>query len=173
MKMSNSKLKNLVRLCKMKVGLDDGYQSDPKWNSRYLELAGVIASWSKDTGRKVGAIIVDDRKVILAQGYNGFPRGVNDTIEARYEKPAKYQYTAHAEANAICNAAATGTALKGATMYVTLFPCAACSRLIIQSGICRVVTTEAELQRMPRQYADEIQSSMVMMKEAGVVIELI
>ena len=71
---------------------------------RYLNLAKEISSWSKDPSTKVGAVIVGDKDQIISQGYNGFPRGFNDSDDIYKNKPIKYKYIIHAEANAIYNA---------------------------------------------------------------------
>ena len=75
-----------------------------KWNSRFMDLARLVAGWSKDTSTKVGCVIIGPDKEIRSTGYNGFPRGVDDTIPAGHERPAKYDFTEHAERNAIYNA---------------------------------------------------------------------
>ena len=66
------------------------------WDNKFVELSNLVASWSKDTNTKVGAVIVDEDNIVLSMGYNGFPRGCDDSIESRYEKPIKYLYTEHA-----------------------------------------------------------------------------
>ena len=79
-----------------------------KWNKRFMEVADLqVAQWSKDHSTKVGAVIVKDG-VILTTGYNGFPRGCNDDLEERHERPEKYQWVIHAETNSIINAARQG-----------------------------------------------------------------
>ncbi len=99
---------------------------------------------SKDPNTKVGACIVNEDKRIIGIGYNGFPQGCSDE-EFPWEKgnpnelDNKYPYVVHAEPNAILNSTSS---LKNATMYVTLFPCNECAKLIIQSGIKRVVYIE-------------------------------
>lgn len=114
--------------------------SNKKWDKKFSDLSELVASWSKDTSRGVGSVIVDEDNRVLSVGYNGFPRGVDDTIESRYERPAKYLYTEHAERNAIFSAARNGVALKGSVIYSTLYPCADCARAIIQSGVTTVIT---------------------------------
>jgi dCMP deaminase len=81
-----------------------------EWNERWMSLAMMVASWSKDRSRGTGAVIVDGRNVLVSLGWNGFPRGVNDDVDARHERPAKYRWTEYAERNAIYNAAANGAA---------------------------------------------------------------
>lgn len=106
-----------------------------KWNKRFIELCNHIAQWSKDTSTKVGAVIVDADKRILSVGYNGFPAGVDDDVEARHKRPAKYMYTEHAERNSLYTSSRNGVSVVGATMYCNYFPCPDCTRAIIQSGI--------------------------------------
>jgi len=114
-----------------------------KWDKRFLELAKHIASWSEDRSTKVGCVLVGPNKEIRATGYNGFPRGIKDK-EERHERPAKYDWTEHAERNAIYNAARTGVPLEGTTAYLQWFPCVDCARALIQSGITEVVCTEPD-----------------------------
>lgn len=108
-----------------------------KWDSRFLQAAAMFASWSKDPSTKVGAVLVDRERRILGTGYNGFPRGVEDSIERLENRDLKYPLTAHAEVNAIL-----GCTLRpaGATLYVYPYPpCHECTKAIIQAGVRRVV----------------------------------
>lgn len=107
-----------------------------KWISRFLNMADNVSSWSKDPSTKVGAVIVDDRKRIISVGYNGFPRGINDSTERYNDRPLKYSFVSHAERNALDNA---DVPLKDTTMFVTLMPCSDCAKGIIQRGIKTVV----------------------------------
>lgn len=115
-------------------------RSGVDWDVRFMDLCLHIADWSKDPNTKYGAIIVGDRKRVVSVGYNGFPRGLDDSKVARYTKPGKYLWVEHAERNAIYNA---GEPVVGYTLYVggpsRGFPCADCARAIIQSGLVRVV----------------------------------
>lgn len=108
------------------------------WDAYYLRLADFISDRSKDTSAHIGAVLVRDNAVI-STGYNGFPRGVNEAVEARHERPAKYAYTEHGERNSIYNAAKQGISTNGATMYTQGVPCQDCARAAIQAGIKRVV----------------------------------
>lgn len=114
------------------------------WDWRWLTLASQVSSWSKDRSTKVGCLIVGSSNQVLSLGYNGFPRGVNDYIPERHERPLKYKWTEHAERNAIYNAARTGTSLMGGVLFVPWFPCSDCSRGIVQAGIATVVTTRPD-----------------------------
>lgn len=114
------------------------------WDQRWMSVARLVASWSKDRSRKCGAVIVDNRNVLIAVGWNGFPRGLHDEVDARHERPAKYKWTEHAERNAIFNAAANGHATSGARIYIPWYPCADCARAIIQSGIVEMIAVEPD-----------------------------
>src|SRR5271166_5144739 len=111
------------------------------WDSRFLDLARYVGQWSKDRSRKVGCVIVGPHREIRAIGYNGFPRGIDDDVADRHERPSKYLWTEHAERNAIFEAARIGTPLDGCTMYLPWFPCMACARALVQTGIARLVAT--------------------------------
>ena len=84
-----------------------------KWHYRFMELAKLVATWSKDTSTKTGAVIVGPDKEIRATGYNGFVRGVDDDVFERFERPTKYDFFEHAERNAVYNACLCGTCVKG------------------------------------------------------------
>lgn len=133
------------------------------WDARMLELAKFVSAWSKDPSTKVGSVITDAEHRVLGVGYNGFPRGVKDHPERYEDRPTKYSLVVHAEANALLNCPAPGS-LRGAILYATLFPCTSCTKLIIQSGIARVV---APLPTQPP-WAEEAVTSRLMMDEAGV-----
>lgn len=139
------------------------------WDERYLYLAGVIASWSKDLSTKVGCVIVGDAGQILATGYNGIPRGVSDDVPGRHERPEKYLWFEHAERNAIYNAARSGLSLVGATLYIPWHPCADCARGIIQSGIQTVVLGTTEILGKG-DWTNSIDVARIMFEEAGIIV---
>lgn len=141
-----------------------------KWNRRFMELAFMVASWSKDPSTKTGAVVVGPNREIRATGYNGLVRGVDDNIPERMERPTKYDFFEHAERNAIYNACLTGTSLKGCIMYATHAPCTDCARAIIQSGIKTVVTNKVVIdENSPKgTWRDKLDYSAQMFKEAGV-----
>lgn len=141
------------------------------WDARWLQVADHIATWSKDRSTQVGCVIVGNANQVLSMGYNGFPRGVNDDIEERHDRPDKYLWTEHAERNAIYNAARTGTALAGSTMYLPWYPCADCARAIIQSGISTLVATAPVLGANP-QWDHDFEVSKEMLLEGKVVVVL-
>lgn len=107
-----------------------------KWQTRFLDLAEHIAEWSLDPNTKVGSIIVDNQKRVIAMGYNGFPRGVNDDEKRYAERETKHKYVVHAERNALDNAPLS---VEGCTLISTLMPCNECAKGIIQKGIKTVI----------------------------------
>lgn len=109
-----------------------------KWDARWLDMAALVASWSKDPSTQVGAVFVRDRRP-LSQGWNGFPRGFSDD-DRLHDRPKKYALTVHAEMNAIFNAGYIGVSLRDSTLYVDGLPvCADCAKGIIQTGVRRIV----------------------------------
>lgn len=144
------------------------------WDARWLELATLIGSWSKDRNTKVGCVVIGEGGQVLTQGYNGLPRKVNDDIDARFSRAErdgrreKLRWTEHAERNAIYNAARTGTSLLGSSMYCPMYSCSDCARGIIQSGIAKVITTRPDWG--DAFWAPEFEVSEIMFREAGVEI---
>lgn len=134
------------------------------WKRRFLELARHIAGWSKDN-TKVGAVAVDHSKRVLETGYNGPPRGVND-LPDRMRRPAKYLWTSHAEENLVSHAART--VLEGTTVYVTHLCCSKCARMLINSGVAKVVCGDGTTS-MPQ---EEFDVAVQMFKESGVELEM-
>ena len=109
------------------------------WVTYYKQLANTVKLKSKDKYTQIGAVIVGEDREIVSTGYNSFPRGLDDGIDLRQERPEKYYWFEHAERNAIYNAARIGVSTKGTTMYLSCgLPCADCARGIINSGIKRI-----------------------------------
>lgn len=139
-------------------------------NERYLSLAKEISTWSKDPSRKIGAVIVGNKGQIISQGYNGFPRGLEDTPERLNNRETKYNYVVHAEANAIYNALYNGAATEGSTIYVTGLPCChECAKAIIQVGISKVVYDTPSADK----WFESTQLALDMFQEAGVKVEFV
>ena len=107
-----------------------------KFDHSYLEMAEIWARNSYCKRRKVGALLVKDR-MIISDGYNGTPSGFENICED--EDGVTKPYVLHAEANAITKVAKSNNSSDGSTLYVTDSPCMECAKLIIQSGITRVV----------------------------------
>ena len=128
-------------------------------------MAHAAAEWSKDPGTKVGAVLVQDRRII-ATGYNGFPAGIPDNPERYADRETKLALTVHAEINAILNAANAGASTRGATLYVTFPPCVNCACAIVQAGIESVVCPTVEDQ--PERWRDSFRRGQAVLEEAGV-----
>jgi len=143
-----------------------------KWDVRFMEMAHVIAGWAScyQENRKIGAVIVKDKR-IMTTGYNGAPAGVKtckergECLRRRLGVPsgtrAELCYAVHAEQNAIIQAAKLGVSIDGATLYCTHQPCVMCAKMIVNSGIVRVVYQEG--------YPDEF--AVEMLREGGVKLE--
>jgi dCMP deaminase len=139
-----------------------------KWISRFMAQALATAQWSKDRSTKCGAIIVDDALRVRGQGFNGFPRGVQDLPERYADRPTKYAMVVHAEANAILNARQD---VSGCTIFTTKFPCSGCTKLIIQAGITEVVCpTQDPGNAGDQRWAEDAAISRLMLNEAHVTI---
>lgn len=143
--------------------------SSTNWNLRFMRMADLeIAQWSKDRSSKVGAIIIKDREIITS-GFNGMPRGVDDDVEARHERPEKYHWFIHAEANAIINAARQGKSTLGADIYINWFPCDTCAGFIVQAGIKRVFCDkEPDLNNV--NFGEGFKRALEILSEGGVEI---
>ncbi len=142
-----------------------------KWDVRFMQMARLVASWSScyQANRQVGAVIVKDKR-ILTTGYNGAPSGLvsckdkGECLRKKLNIPSGTRqeicYAVHAEQNAIVQAAKMGISVNGATIYVTHQPCSICTKIIINSGIKKVIYREG--------YPDDF--SMQLFAEAGVKI---
>ena len=142
-----------------------------KWDRRFLELARLISTWSKDPSTKIGTVIVGPDNEIRATGYNGLCRGMIDDLPERNERPIKYKYYEHGERNAIYNAARVGVSLKGCTAYLLSLSCCDCTRALIQAGITRIVTTPPEYDN-PR-WGTDLKLSRDMFDEVGIPINIV
>ena len=143
-----------------------------KWDLRFVRLSKEIASWSScyKENRQVGAVIVKNKR-ILTTGYNGAPSGIEnckkrgECLRQKLSIPSGTKqeicYAIHAEQNAIIQAAKIGVSIDGATLYCTHFPCTICAKMIINSGIRRIVYIHP--------YPDDFSVSLI--KEAGIITE--
>jgi dCMP deaminase len=109
------------------------------WDKYFISMLYLVATKSKDEKTQHATIIVGPDNEIRSTGYNSFPRGINDNIPGRQERPEKYFWMEHSERNAIYNAARVGVSLIGCRLYVTGVPCMDCARAIVQSGIFEVI----------------------------------
>ena len=134
-----------------------------------MQLAKEAASWSKDPSTKIGAVCIGSKGQVLSTGYNGFPRGIDDSLTRYYDRELKYKMVVHAEMNAIFNATYNGVSLDGSTMYVHGLPvCSDCAKGIIQVGVKRIVMDGS----IPNRWKDSWQLTQKMFNEANVKCEL-
>ncbi len=135
------------------------------WDEYFMGVAVLSSLRSKDPNTQVGACIVSEDKKIIGVGYNGFPTGCSDD-NLPWEREGewletKYPYVCHAELNAILNSPMPS--LKGATLYVALFPCNECAKAIVQTGIKKVVYLSNKYED-----ADMTKASRKMLEAAGI-----
>lgn len=142
-----------------------------KWDSRFMEMAHVIAGWTScyRPGRSIGCVIVKDKR-IMTTGYNGAPAGLKtcrergecmrDRLGIQSGTRAELCYAIHAEQNAIIQAAKVGVSTEGATIYITLQPCVICAKMLVNAGITRLVHRG--------EYPDPLSQSIL--AEAGIEI---
>jgi dCMP deaminase len=161
------------------------------WHRRYIQMAGLVASWSKDPSTKVGCILVNpESQVVVSTGFNGMPRGIeeyNVVEEAghhgrpfmqadglhkeRWARPEKYQWVEHAERNAIYNAARFGQPTLGCIAYMNFDPsciCTSCARAMIQAGIVEIVGPDRPFPGKGEQWEDDLLLAQAMLVEAGI-----
>ncbi len=138
-----------------------------KWDRRFIDLALHISDWSKDPSTKVGCVVVGADREIRSTGFNGFPRGIEDSIERLEDREMKYPLICHAEENAIMHAARIGISLKDCVAYVTWPPCTRCARSLIQAGVVEVVFPKDI--EIPDRWVEDFERSLSMMNEAGVI----
>jgi dCMP deaminase len=141
------------------------------WKEYFRGIAHQVKLKSKDRYTQIGAVVVGSDNQIVSTGYNSFPRGINDIIDERQERPEKYYWFEHAERNSLYNAALIGVSTKGCTMYLTCgIPCSDCARGIINSGIKKIVC-ERIGGAVGNLWDEHAKRSIEMFNEAGVKIE--
>ena len=125
---------------------------------------------SKDEKTHIGAVVIGENKEVRSVGYNGFVRGLNDTVKARQERPEKYYWMEHAERNVIYNATLMGVSLKNCIMYTNGIPCMDCARAVIQSGIKEVIVDKKWNDNNSEKWNEHTKRSIEMFEETGVKI---
>ena len=135
----------------------------PSWDEYFIELAQLVSKRSTCMRRKVGAVIVKN-KHILSTGYNGAPKGITHCEESgclrqKLNVPSGQRHELcrglHAEQNAIIQAALYGTSLDGATLYCTNLPCSICAKMLINSGVKSIISSEGYPDEMTKGFFDE------------------
>lgn len=141
------------------------------WDEYFINIAEQVKLKSKDNNTKIGVVLVGKNNEIVSTGYNSFPRGINDDVAERQEKPEKYFFFEHAERNCIYNAARIGVSTLGTTMYMTCgISCADCARAIISAGVEKIVLRSGKGAMSPK-WQESAERSNQMFKEAGIIIE--
>lgn len=114
------------------------------WNIFFMQKAQLMSTRSKDPSTQVGCVIVSPDRVILSEGYNGFPRGIQDTPERLNDRDQKYPRVVHSETNAIINAVRNGTIIKDAIVFVTQPPCPECTKMLVNTEIRELLHMDLE-----------------------------
>lgn len=143
-------------------------QREPK---EWLLAAYKAATKSTDLSTHNGAIIVAPNNVVI-QACNEVPKRIKQKAE-RFQRPLKYDYTEHAERNAIYEAARLGISVQGCTMYVPWYACSDCARAIIQSGIAKIVGHKQMSDKTSDYWKESVKIGLEMLEEAGVKMELL
>lgn len=136
-----------------------------KWAPRFIQMAELVASWSKDPSTQVGAVITE-RNRIVSLGFNGYPQGIIDSASSD-NREVKLLKTLHAEENALLYAKRD---LNGCEIWVTHFPCPNCAAKIIQTGI-KAVHCPAQSDDFLSRWGDKIKLSEEMFNQSGVSVE--
>ena len=134
---------------------------------KFFKLAVFQAElFSKDTVKKVCSLfIAPETYQILSAGYNGMPRGIDETILERWERPEKYKYIVHAETNGIFNACRNGVSLNDSICIVTMFPCSNCAKALIQVGVKEIITISPNFEH--KRWGEDFKYSFEMLNEAN------
>tara|TARA_Y100000114_G_C11717490_1_gene306736 strand:+ start:232 stop:651 length:420 start_codon:yes stop_codon:yes gene_type:complete len=134
-----------------------------------MGIAREVSTWSKDPSRQIGAVAVGEKGQILAQGYNGFPRGIKDSDERYSDREKKYKYVVHAEMNCIYNASWNGVSLNNSIFYVYGLPvCSECAKGLIQVGVKKVVVQVPNQISIPINWLKHEKTTKELFREAGI-----
>ena len=140
------------------------------WDDYFIGIAEQVKLKSKDVFTQIGVVLVGKENEIVSTGYNSFPRGLDDRIDERQERPEKYYWFSHAETNAIINCARIGVSSKETKMYMTCgIPCADCARNIINSGISQIICRSGGGAK-GKKWDESAKRSLIMFQEAGVKV---
>lgn len=144
-----------------------------RWHHHFLRMAVECANMSKDPSTRVGAVLVGPQREVRSTGFNGFPRGVEDSIERLYDRDTKLKLVVHAELNAILNAGRTGTPTQGSILYLAATdnsgltwggpPCTRCTAHIIQAGIVQIIAYEEK--KIPSRWKEDLDFARGILKE--------
>lgn len=141
-----------------------------KWHNRFIELAKLVSTWSKDPRTGIGAVIVKDKRII-ATGYNGFPSRIRDDDYRLSDRETKLRLTIHAEINAILQAGKYGVPLDDATLYIYgLPPCENCIKTILATNISEVIFKLDNNKKHSPEWQQQFDACRALLAEGGVSI---
>ena len=140
------------------------------WDEYFINIAEQVKLKSKDKYTQIGVVLVGRGNEIISTGYNSFPRGIDDNVDERQERPEKYFWFEHAERNSIYNAARIGVSTNGSKMYMTCgIPCTDCARAIINAGITEIWIKDGGGSK-EQKWVESAQRSIQMFNEVGIKI---
>lgn len=147
-----------------------------RWDRHFLRMALENARMSKDPRTSVGAIIIGPDREIRSAGFNGFPRGIADTVDRLHDRDLKLKLIVHAEMNALMNAARIGVSTKGCALYLAATddtgliwggpPCSRCLVHVIQAGVSEIVSFEPK--SIPSRWHDDLGFAATLIDEVGI-----
>ena len=151
------------------------YVNRDKWDRRFMEVAKLVSGWSKDPSTKIGAVAVNDQNVVVGMGYNGFPRGVEDSEYRLNNRDLKYKLVVHGEVNALLEAVKTGVDMSKVRLYVyptLMLPniCPECAKVAAQLGVGEVIGYLGETTERWQQHAE---ASSIILQESGIKLRVI
>lgn len=144
--------------------------TSPEWDRRFMQLALAVGQWSKDP-TPVGCVIAGPANEVRSTGYNGLPRGVDDRVPERLQRPGKYLWSEHAERNAIYNVARSGIPVEGCRIFVPWYPCVDCARAIIQCGLIELIAIEPDWQ--DAKWGEDFRIAHQMFNECGLRVRFL
>lgn len=149
------------------TSLSESVPRQQTWDERFLSMARLVSTWSKDPSTKVGAVLVTSDNAVVSIGYNGFAKNMPDTEEHYADRAAKYSRIVHAEINAIVLARGD---VRGCTLYCTFPPCDRCAVQIIQAGIKRVACPKAIEGEAAERWRSSFETARKYFTESGVTL---
>jgi dCMP deaminase len=153
---------------------EDISESDQKWHHRFMEMADVVAKFSKDPSSQVGAVAVNEKRQMYQEGFNGFPKKIADTPERLNDRETKYKYILHAEQNLLSNACSNKVSLENSTVYISgIPPCERCALILIQADVSTIVVKRVDIARARESWMKSWKFSFELFKEAKVEVVFI
>ena len=147
-----------------------------RWSEYFFKLAETVSLKSKDPSTKVGCVLTNESNEVLSVGFNGFPKGVEDTDQRYNNRELKYKLIVHSEANAISIAAKNGIKLQDSILWINWMPCTSCAKLLIQAGVKEVningLSKEYNNLELQKRWSEELELSKTLFEEAGIKVNV-